>query len=194
MTKQCPICKKNYQSVSGKVCSRCKTWYRRYQRKLEIIELMGGKCSECECDDIWCLDCHHIDPSTKEHAIGHILGNKLSTIKKELEKCILLCANCHRKKHKDIRQDVILYYENRSNNTKEIQPRKRAYKPHYIRRVVNRPLKEELEKLVWEKPISHIAKDYNLHPSSVRTWCIQYNIKYPGSGYWPTFKSRKDCG
>lgn len=44
------------------------------------------------------LDFHHVDPSGKEYAVGAMGGGnwKLEKIKAEVEKCIILCSNCHR--------------------------------------------------------------------------------------------------
>ena len=58
------------------------------------------KCERCGEDNIACLDFHHTDPNGKEYSIGSMSGhNNLEKIKKEIEKCIVLCANCHRKEH-----------------------------------------------------------------------------------------------
>ena len=46
------------------------------------------------------------------------------------------------------------------------------------------PTKEELEKLVWEKSLTKIAKDLNITKASVRYRCIKYNIETPPAGYW----------
>ena len=42
------------------------------------------------------FDCHHTNPKNKSINVAHLRGLKKSTIIKELEKCELLCANCHR--------------------------------------------------------------------------------------------------
>ena len=58
------------------------------------------KCARCPETHITCLEFHHLDPSLKEVAIGSVASTwSLTRIKKELEKCIVLCANCHRKEH-----------------------------------------------------------------------------------------------
>ena len=61
---------------------------------------MGGKCADCGLkDDPSVFDFHHLDPSKKEIAFGSRGGKSFDTLKPELDKCILLCANCHRKRH-----------------------------------------------------------------------------------------------
>lgn len=58
------------------------------------------KCAVCGESRPWCLDFHHKDPSTKNFEIGsNVTTTSLETLKKEIDKCILLCANCHRDLH-----------------------------------------------------------------------------------------------
>lgn len=73
------------------------TW--RNRTKQRMIDAMGGKCVECGytgCPATF--DFHHIDPSTKEFGMGGMRANPVawSRICKELKKCVILCANCHR--------------------------------------------------------------------------------------------------
>lgn len=56
------------------------------------------------------------------------------------------------------------------------------------RRKVKRPLKEELEKLIWEKPTTTIAKEFGVSDQAVAKWCRLYNIKKPPRGYWSKLK------
>lgn len=59
------------------------------------------KCSRCP-ENFWaCLDFHHRDPSHKEFRIGWAVDRTLSKsrILAEIDKCDVLCANCHRKEH-----------------------------------------------------------------------------------------------
>jgi hypothetical protein len=61
---------------------------------------MGGRC--IDCDGIFhysVFDFHHLDPAKKEKAIMSNHPTNLESVKDELEKCILLCSNCHRDRH-----------------------------------------------------------------------------------------------
>ncbi|RAM48904.1 MAG: hypothetical protein C6Y22_25155 [Hapalosiphonaceae cyanobacterium JJU2] len=51
-------------------------------------------------------------------------------------------------------------------------------------RKVERPSKEELQKLVWEKPTTQIAKDFGVSDKAVEKWCKVYGIEKPPRGYW----------
>ncbi len=57
------------------------------------------ECSKCGEDDGACLDFHHVNQEDKKYVIAKIKFFKKKLIE-ELEKCIVLCANCHRKHHK----------------------------------------------------------------------------------------------
>jgi hypothetical protein len=83
---------------------------RQYSRaakkrsKMRIAEYFGGCCcAYCGLKDDPCIyDCHHLDPSTKEFGIGMARGKSWEEITKELDKCVLLCSNCHRKVHSGV--------------------------------------------------------------------------------------------
>lgn len=51
-------------------------------------------------------------------------------------------------------------------------------------RKVERPSKEELQKLVWEKPTVQIAKEFGVSDKAVEKWCKTYGIEKPPRGYW----------
>jgi 5-methylcytosine-specific restriction endonuclease McrA len=79
---------------------------RRKKLKALAIEYKGGKCFFCgynKCNDA--LDFHHIVSKEKEFGLSvKGLTRSWDKIKKELDKCILVCANCHRELHAGILQ------------------------------------------------------------------------------------------
>lgn len=59
------------------------------------------KCSLCPEADPDCLDLHHLDPNEKDVNIGDVVRYwSWERLTKEINKCIILCSNCHRKVHK----------------------------------------------------------------------------------------------
>ena len=84
-------------------CKDCRTKYsieRSKAIKTKAVEYLGGKCAHCGLiDDVCVYDFHHLDPSKKELSFGNRGGLSFDKLKPELDKCILLCANCHRKVH-----------------------------------------------------------------------------------------------
>jgi hypothetical protein len=82
---------------------------RQIRIKLKCVEYMGGGCSVCGYDKcIEALEFHHLDPKTKDKDLSHGRGvdTRISfdNLKRELNKCILVCANCHREKHYEERR------------------------------------------------------------------------------------------
>jgi hypothetical protein len=75
---------------------------RALQRKKKLILMKGGKCSVCGYKKNYAALCfHHLDPSKKEFKLdGRSLGNRTWPVTvSEVEKCILVCQNCHAEIH-----------------------------------------------------------------------------------------------
>jgi len=67
-------------------------------RKKQAIEYKGGKCCICGYNKYYgALDFHHLDPKKKEYLFDR--SNSLERQKKELDKTVLVCSNCHREVH-----------------------------------------------------------------------------------------------
>lgn len=83
-----------------KICRSCVTNRRRFEKKKRAVEYLGGKCVDCGYDKyIEALEFDHIDPSKKEFSISGNHCVSWERIKKELDKCEIRCANCHRERH-----------------------------------------------------------------------------------------------
>jgi hypothetical protein len=77
-------------------------YFRDRRRKLKkmLVEHKGGCCSQCGYNkSMAALDFHHLDPNEKEFSIGRAYTKTLDSTLKELDKCIILCSNCHRELH-----------------------------------------------------------------------------------------------
>ena len=75
---------------------------RGLKRKLELVKFRGGKCELCGyIKNIAVLEFHHINPDEKEFQLDmrHLSNTSLEKLKEEVDKCQLLCANCHRETH-----------------------------------------------------------------------------------------------
>ena len=94
-------------------------WYpKNKQRRLELnnawkekqVDLFKEwkskqKCLICSESEYSCLDLHHLNPADKEYAIAvSVRQMSFEKLMKELSKCVVLCANCHRKVHAGIIQ------------------------------------------------------------------------------------------
>ena len=70
--------------------------------KKQCIDYKGGKCSICGYNKCMAsLDFHHINENLKEYEISKMVSSlfEFDRIKVELDKCLLLCSNCHRELH-----------------------------------------------------------------------------------------------
>ena len=91
--------KNRYQAMC-KVCHNKYTADRWKNNKQKAVEYKGGKCQKCGYDKcISALEFHHLDPTQKDNNFGNMKLRKWETIQEELDKCVLLCANCHREVH-----------------------------------------------------------------------------------------------
>ncbi len=103
-TFTCKTCGIEYtQQTSGLECSKCKGKKVFERSKKRSIEYKSGKCEICGYDrSQTAMDFHHIDPKHKDFQISRRRGCCWEKIKKELDKCYLLCSNCHREYHEGL--------------------------------------------------------------------------------------------
>ena len=74
---------------------------RRIKVRKMAIEYKGGKCNNCGYDTCnEALEFHHLNADGKDFGISDKgYTRSWAKIKKELDKCVLLCSNCHRAIH-----------------------------------------------------------------------------------------------
>lgn len=79
---------------------------RRQKLRTMAKQYLGGKCEICDyskCDRA--LSFHHADPNEKSFGVSYKgFTRSWDKIKSEIEKCFLLCANCHMEVHEGITQ------------------------------------------------------------------------------------------
>ena len=110
----CPKCKKvkpitefykrrgkEGASVYCKACTNEQAVIRQRRLKQECIDYKGGSCQQCGYDKYnGALEFHHINPNEKDFNVGSLKSYSFTEkLKQELDKCILLCSNCHREVH-----------------------------------------------------------------------------------------------
>jgi hypothetical protein len=97
---------------SGKVLR----WRQRTKDK--IVKAFGGECCICHYKGPRVVyDFHHLNPKEKESKITMAVsrGHSWERISKELKKCVMLCATCHRLVHggyKEVPENSIRFNEN----------------------------------------------------------------------------------
>jgi DNA-binding MarR family transcriptional regulator len=89
-----------------------------FAKKIKAIELLGGKCEICGDKNIHHLVFHHNDSELKEININKLRNLSFSNKKKEIDKCKLLCANCHNEFHNNINDSIYCITEQRRFNKK----------------------------------------------------------------------------
>lgn len=115
--KRCSVCRRLKPASefspqarsSSRLMARCKQCQnatsnrkkldKRNERKAQLIELMGGCCQRCGyCEFPAALDFHHVNRSEKAITPATLMDPAftLDSALSELDKCVLLCANCHR--------------------------------------------------------------------------------------------------
>lgn len=115
--RQCSICKglfpkgnfptRNKEGGGKRPLSYCQECFGKYQNqrwckiKIKAIGYKGGECTECGAKDLHptCYDFHHEDPDQKEYHWGQLRNRSWSFLVEELDKCVLVCSNCHRVLH-----------------------------------------------------------------------------------------------
>jgi len=109
----CKICRKSkgrenyYKNKEKWNNTHNKTAEIKKQKILEIKNNSSG-CVKCKEKRHYLLDFHHIDPKTKIFQISQGEGKGWNKVLEEIEKCVLLCSNCHRELH---------YYQKLNNIT-----------------------------------------------------------------------------
>lgn len=106
-------------SEEAKEKNRMETWLRGYERKAKLIALKGGCCQICGYNKcLRALTFHHRDPSTKQFTIEmrSIRGIAWDTVLQEIDKCDLLCYNCHMEVEHVIALENAKYHKKAKNS------------------------------------------------------------------------------
>lgn len=91
--------RKHYVENSEKVKLKTKEVRARERAKWYLFKA-SLKCTNCGFSHIAALDFHHEDPNTKDGNVHlFVSSGRFAKAYKEVEKCIVLCANCHRIHH-----------------------------------------------------------------------------------------------
>ena len=106
----CKECKRTYnaewyrnnKAKHSQKALKNKKIYRKENKKV-LFAFKSFGCLTCGEREHCALDAHHLDPKIKEGNIAHVARDSSPTrMLKELNKCVCLCANCHRKVHAGI--------------------------------------------------------------------------------------------
>jgi hypothetical protein len=167
----------------------------RHRRKLKerAIEYKGGKCESCgysKC--LTSLHFHHTDPLQKEFAIGTRTKSNWENVRNELDKCTLICANCHGELHdSEFLTSLKILEEETCIKPKEYgttcivckskfdSGTSKARKCPLCKKTAKSIQIENLEQIAKKQTAIAIAKQYNCHPSTVNKLCDKAGIQRP---------------
>lgn len=193
---------------SRNLCKKCMIKFiseRRLFYKWSAVKLKGGKCEKCGYDtNLAVLDFHHVDENEKDYNLSNMIQKigKWVVIKKELEKCILLCSRCHGEIHNPNRKiDNIVFEFDHSNaldkkkrydvkmtekkcsfcnNVFKTQRSESKFCSYFCSREArinkNKPSSEELKLLMELNTWSKIGEKFNVSGNTVIKWAKKYGI------------------
>ena len=174
------FCKKHgeceYVLSSGKWrCKKCRSeavQKRRNKVKLMSIEYKGGKCEICGYDKcIDALEFHHLNSYKKDFGIAKKgYTRSFDKVKEELDKCILVCANCHREiHHKDKKRNV-------DELLNEIHNKQEKVITHKKERKQIPTIDEFISVFKTYLNFTQVGKHFGVTDNSVRKWCKKYGL------------------
>jgi len=176
--KECPlhgltkfVLRKNNRYQCRK-CSSMAVIKRRRKVKEELVKYKGNKCEICEYEKcIEALDFHHIDENEKEFTIS-MVSRSLSILKNEVDKCKLVCANCHREiHHEKTKKNIELVELKKTENIFLSKTKRNSYKKISL-------LDKELIKMDKENNLKQpeIAKKYGVSLSTLKRFMDKNDI------------------
>ena len=124
MTKICEICGKEfepgYKAHTRRFCYECSPAQQKNETgefshqqnpvriavKKQLVKYKGGKCERCGYNkSLYALHFHHLDPAQKDFSLSDYFKKKsridMPLFYQEVDKCILVCANCHAEIHEE---------------------------------------------------------------------------------------------
>lgn len=130
--------------------------------------------------------------------IDHVDGDNKNNL---LSNLMVLCRNCHgltsthsrgtKRKRENFCVECSVSIGPRSIRCRPCnlsRPRKtlspREEFSHRRQRKVPRPSSDELSIMIWDRPVSTVAKEYGVSANAIIKWCVSYGIDRPGRGYW----------
>lgn len=171
---KCSACPREYTLNNGrghslKLCNSCSANRYRIGFKQRCVDYLGGRCKRCGYDKcLNALQAHHRDPQTKAFEISSGSNRKWALVQAELDKCDLLCSNCHAEVHTDERWQLLY--------------KMRPALPERSR--VNWPTKQKLSAMVARAPLTTIAKQLGVSDAAVKKRCKKLGIETKGRGQW----------
>ena len=168
----------------------------RNRLKERMVYVMGGCCQCCGYNNTnTALEFHHLNSEEKLFGISDNANRSWATVRLELQKCIMVCANCHREIHAGLIDDSLLQSSFSEEKAKEVDDIVESLKQktlfvckdcgvevsknHYYctkcaakrKQMVIRPNRDELKTLIRTKSFTEIGKQFKGSDNAIRKWC-----------------------
>ena len=175
----------------------------RQRLKERATYVLGDKCACCGYNKcIQALEFHHLNPAEKDFSFSDNTNRSWEDTRKEIQKCILVCANCHREIHYGLIDNSLLQSSFNEERAQEIDTIVENIKTHKIfyckscgkevwrgnelcpecaakaRRKVERPSREELKQLIRSTSFVKIGKQFGVSDNTIRKWCKAVTLPY----------------
>lgn len=198
-----PACKQrhHWHRVKEQTNTRHSQTVRGLRRKLRAIEMKGGCCQSPGCGynkNLASMDFHHRNPEEKSFSLDmrSFSNRSWEVLKQELEKCDLLCRNCHGEEHHpDLEMEKAKQYLEKYVSPKLLQEKKSKGKPNCLdcgaeinythkrcrscsdkaKRVVDRPESDVLKKEIQQHSQSWCASKYGVSRKTIYRWLNSTN-------------------
>ena len=173
----------------------------RQRLKERAIYVMGNKCACCGYNKcIQALEFHHLNPEEKDFSFGSNTNRSWVDTRNELQKCILVCANCHREIHYGLIDNNLLkssFDDKRAEEIDKLVDDVKTHKIYYCkvcgkevwrgneycpdcaaktRRKVERPTRQQLKELIRTTPFTKIGESFGVSDNTIRKWCKAENL------------------
>lgn len=98
--KDCQAIKDNLSYLKSKAKYKLRSKHLNQSNSKKFEELKKTlKCSKCGDDRHYVLDFHHTNPENKLNTVSNLVYISWKRVEEEINKCVVLCANCHREEH-----------------------------------------------------------------------------------------------
>lgn len=154
--------------ILADMSSEDKVFIRRNARKIKAIVYSGKFCKMCKKNlykSPWLAEFHHLDPKTKDHAMtDRFCIANWNIVREEAKKCILLCSNCHRETHYNIKR----FFEFRK--TIYALSKKNGLGKLYQRKATKDEIAKAKEMFVSGLSYKEISRRINFKEGTLRIW------------------------